>query len=569
MINHTLRIAGLIVMLIMGSCTQIGTQTSSSQGTGAGSIKQDIQKMPFMWENATLYFLLIDRFNNGDSTNDFAYDRKRDGAVLRNFMGGDIVGITQKIQEGYFDKLGVNALWFTPPVEQIRGFTDEGTGKTYAYHGYWARDWTALDPNFGTEEEFKQMVEVAHAHGIRLVWDAVLNHTGPVTPTDSQWPDNWVRTSPACTYQDFETTVSCTLVENLPDLRTEEENAVELPDFLVKKWQNEGRLEKEMAELEAFFARTGYPRAPKYYMIKWLTDWIRKYGIDAFRIDTAKHTEAAVWEDLKKEAVAALREWKTQYPAQKPDDLDFFMTGEVYGYQIHNSTAYSYGDTSVNFFEHGFESLINFAFTSDAQQSYETLFGKYSELLNQGALADYTVVNYLSSHDDGNPFDKQREKVFEAGTKLLLTPGIAQIYYGDETARKLTVQGAEGDANLRSFMNWEAIAETSTTDNPQTSEVLAHWQRLGQFRRAHPAVGAGIHQLVSEKPYVFSRILANKDTVLVALDLPQSQHTLSVNDLFADGTMLKEYYSDQTVAVQKGEVVVNTPHDIMLLGKPR
>jgi len=172
------------------------------------------------WKNATIYFLLTDRFYNGDKKNDSPFNRKKDGAVLRNFEGGDLKGITLKIKEGYFDKLGVNAIWMTPIIEQIHGSTDEGTGKTYAYHGYWAKDWTRLDPNFGTEADFAELIETAHQHGIRILMDVVVNHTGPVTEIDQQWPDSWVRTGPTCQYKDFASTVSCTLVENLPDIKT-------------------------------------------------------------------------------------------------------------------------------------------------------------------------------------------------------------------------------------------------------------------------------------------------------------------------------------------------------------
>src|SRR5690606_20704796 len=108
------------------------------------------------WRNATIYFLLTDRFHNGDPDNDVNFQRTQEAATLRGFEGGDMAGITQKIEEGYFDRLGVNVLWFTPVVEQVHGATDEGTGLTYDYHGYWTKDWTSLDPNFGTLEDLKK-----------------------------------------------------------------------------------------------------------------------------------------------------------------------------------------------------------------------------------------------------------------------------------------------------------------------------------------------------------------------------------------------------------------------------
>ena len=528
----------------------------------------------FSWKNATVYFLLTDRFANGDTTNDLQYDRRPDGAILRSFMGGDFKGITQKIREGYFDKLGVNVIWFTPPVEQIRHYTDEGTGQTYAYHGYWARDWTALDPNFGTIEEFAECVHTAHEHNIKIMWDAVLNHTGPVTRIDTQWPDEWVRTSPKCDFQDLEGTVECTLVENLPDIRTDSEEPVELPPFLLEKWKNEGRLEKELAELDAFFERTGYPKAPKYYLVKWLTDWIREYGIDAFRVDTAKHTEADIWEILKKEAEKALAEWRAKQDAKKEDEAPFFMTGEVYGYSIHSGRMYDYGDQKVDFFANGFESLINFGLKEDAKEPFDKLFLQYSDLINSEEMEGLIPLSYLSSHDDGSPFDLNREKVFESGTKLMLSPGAIQIYYGDETARPLVVEGAQGDANLRSFMNWEDLANQTKKKDYSIPSVLEHWQKIGRFRKDHIAIGAGIHQKVADNPYTFMRTYEKngvKDGVLCILGLPkiEEKQTFPVNGLFPEGTRLKEYYSGEEAVVQEGKVVFNRVAKMALIGIPK
>ena len=525
----------------------------------------------FLWGNATVYFLLTDRFANGDPSNDLQYERKPDGAVLRYFMGGDFSGITQKIQEGYFDKLGVNVLWFTPPVEQIRHHTDEGTGKTYAYHGYWARDWTVLDPNFGTEQEFAALVQAAHDRGIKIMWDAVLNHTGPVTSIDTQWPNEWVRTQPPCDFQTLEGTVECTLVANLPDIRTDSEESVELPPFLIEKWKAEGRLEKELAEIEAFFERTRYPRAPKYYIIKWLTDWIREYGIDAFRVDTAKHTEADVWELLRKEAEVALEEWRKTHATTSQGEDPFFMTAEVYGYDINNGKDYDYGDQQVDFFDYGFESLINFGLKVDANKSSDKLFQQYADLLGSEEMEGIVPLSYLSSHDDGNPFDRDRKKVFEAGTKLLLTPGAAQIYYGDETARPLFVEGAEGDAHLRSFMNWEELEQNAEKNGYSIAEVLSHWQKLGRFRAEHIAVGAGKHKKLAGSPFTFMRTYEQegvKDGVLCVLGLPQEPQAqeFSVYGLFPEGTAVKEYYSGETATVKGGNLSFKSVGRMALMG---
>jgi alpha-amylase len=513
----------------------------------------------FVWENASIYFLLIDRFYNGDSTNDQSFGRKPDGGPARYFMGGDLKGITAKIREGYFQSLGIDAIWITPPVEQIHGSTDEGTGLSYGYHGYWARDWTAIDPNFGTMDDLAELVREAHDKEIRIIMDVVLNHTGPVTEIDSQWPDEWVRTGPPCTYVNAETTIECTLVKNLPDIITEKESPVELPPFLVKKWKEEGRYEEEILELDAFFARTGYARAPKYYLIKWLTDYIRDFGIDGFRVDTAKHVEEEVWEILKKEAMIAFEEWKKSNPAAAMDDTKFYMMGEVYNYVINHGQEFPMGENQyVNFYENGFNSLINFDFKRDANKNLDSVYSAYSKVLNDGELNNYSIVNYISSHDDGDPFDRQRELAFEAGTRLILAPGAAQIYYGDELARPLMVPDAQGDAHLRSFMNWEDLED---------SQVYKHWSLLGNFRKAHPSIGAGVHKTLSSSPFVFTRTYDQghiQDKVLVALN---TEGPVNVSEEYQDGTQLYDAYSDTTYTVTNGEILISEKARVLLLAE--
>lgn len=527
---------------------------------------------PFSWDNATVYFLLTDRFNNASKANDLAYGRKADAAPLRGFMGGDLAGITAKIREGYFTSLGVNAIWLTPPVEQIHAGTDEGTGRSYGFHGYWAADFTAIDANLGTEQDFRDLVEAAHQRGIRVLLDVVMNHTGPVTELDPVWPDEWVRTGPLCTYKDAASTISCTLVKNLPDVRTESDTPVALPPALRAKWQREGRLEREQRELDEFFARTGYPRAPRYYLMKWHSDWVRKYGVDGFRADTVKHVEAPVWKELRNVADAAFEEWKRANPAKKLSDDRFYMTAEVYNYKLADGQLHDLGGgQSANYYQNGFDSLINFGTVFDAEQDYETMFSRYSAMLHGGALEGYSVLNYLASHDFDRPFDAARKRPFITANKLLLAPGAAQIYYGDETARKLDVAEAVGDAKLRSVMNWEELKQNAQRDGYRVAEVRAHWAKLGLFRQAHIAVGAGVHQQLQAQPYVFKRTYSKgalQDKVVVALDLPTDRSTsIVLHGVFADGVKVRDYYSGKSAVVRNGAVNFGTRNAVALIGQ--
>jgi alpha-amylase len=560
---------GLAVFLTAGCAGSLRPATErGADATPAAASRSLASVNPSaFWNSATIYFLLPDRFQNDDPGNDRALGRAHDGGLLRNFEGGDLAGVRRRIEEGYFDSLGVNAIWMTPFVEQIHGSVDEGSGKTYGFHGYWTRDWTAVDAALGTREDLAALVAAAHRHGIRVLMDAVINHTGPVTAQDPPWPNDWVRTGPNCTYRDYATTVDCTLVATLPDIRTDRNEPVELPSALVEKWRAEGRLDAERASLDTFFRRTGYPRAPRYYVIKWLTDWVRALGFDGYRIDTAKHFEASVSAELKKEADVAFADWKRTHPAQVVDRLPFYMVGEVYGWDPSQGRAYSFGDRTVDFFANGYDALINFGFKADTTGALNGLFTRYSATLHDGALRGVAILNYVSSHDDGSPYDKERRDPLGAGTRLLLAPGGAQIYYGDELARPLVVPGAEGDANLRSSMNWGDLEHSGAT-----AGVLRHWRTLGRFRHAHPAVGAGVHRTLQAKPYIFSRTLetaGRADRVLVAMDQGESAKTIPVFGVFPDGAELVDGYSGVTGVVKEGKISITTGSGLVLLSERR
>ncbi len=523
-----------------------------------------VVEKPFDWSASNVYFLLTDRFNNGDTSNDTIIKRDLPTGKLRGFEGGDFAGITQKIESGYFTDLGIDAIWLTPIWEQIHGSVDEGTGNTYAFHGYWAKDWTAVEPSYGTYEEFKELVATAHQKDIRVLLDVVINHTGPVTAMDPQWPDEWVRTGPSCTYQNQETAVTCTLTNNLPDIRTESDQEVEVPQILIDKWEKEGRLEQELKELDDFFATSGLKKTPVNYLIKWVTDYARETGVDGFRIDTVKHVEEDVWATFNEQAQLAYQQWKENHPDQMIHDDNFFILGELYGYEASGGRSYMFSDGAVDYFDYGYDAMINFGFKRHAIAPYKELFKRYDQfrdsLLLENPNDPAYFMNYISSHDDGQPYDGQREKTMESATKLLLTPGMTQIYYGDESARSLVIEGTEGDATLRSTMNWDEM----------NKEVLAHWQKLGQYRHNHPAVGAGDHYSLPHDGAgtVFARWYENgdnKDQIIAGAGLEDGEHTIDVRKVFPEATQLRNAYTDNTLKVTDGSVNLKAVNSVFLL----
>ncbi|MEJ2003402.1 MAG: alpha-amylase, partial [Cyclobacteriaceae bacterium] len=218
------------------------------------------------------------------------------------------------------------------------------------------------------------------------------------------------------------------------------------------------------------------------------------------------------------------------------------------------------GGDYIDFFAEDFSALINFAFKYDAQRNLDSTYSAYSSAMTDGSITGHSVMNYISSHDDGDPMDRSREMPKKAGTMLLLAPGAAQIYYGDEIARPLYAEGASGDANLRTFMNWEDL-------EGDEKDVYEHWARIGRFRREHPAIGAGIHEKISDTPYIFSRTLSEggvSDRVIAGLD---ASGDIDVSSVFADGTVLTDHYSDRTYEVSGGKISLEDQADVILLSE--
>ncbi|MDX6040451.1 alpha-amylase [Scandinavium lactucae] len=463
----------------------------------------------FNWHNATVYFVLTDRYVNGDPANDSSYGRHKDGLQeIGTFHGGDLQGLASKLD--YLQQLGVNALWISSPLEQIHGWVGGGTKGDfphYAYHGYYPQDWTKLDANMGNEDDLRHLVDEAHKRGIRILFDVVMNHTGYATLADMQqyqfgalylqgeerksilgehwtdwkpgpgqswhsfndyinfsdkpawdnwWGKKWIRTD----IGDYDNPGFDDLTMSLaflPDVKTESKEASGLPVFYQHKPDTAAK------------AIAGF--TPRDYLTHWLSLWVRDYGIDGFRIDTAKHVELPAWQQLKTEAAEALAQWKKANPGKSPDNGPFWMTGEAWGHGVLKSTYY----------QNGFDAMINFDYQDQAAKAVDCLANidlTWQQMADK--LQNFNVLSYLSSHDTR----LFREGGSEAAELLLLAPGAVQIFYGDESARPFGPTGSDPLQGTRSDMNWQDVGGKEVA-------TVAHWQKLGQFRARHPAIGAG------------------------------------------------------------------------------
>lgn len=547
---------------------------SGSAGRPGAPALEPVARPGRFADNPIIYFVITDRFFNGNPINDHSYGRSGDGkSEIGTFHGGDLAGLTQKLNDGYFQALGVNGLWITAPYEQIHGWVVGGNNEFhhYAYHGYYALDYTVLDRNMGTGDELRTFIDTAHAHGIRVIFDVVMNHPGYADITslaeygiDVLWP-GWENATIAdyhsfIDYNDFDFQswwgpdwVRSSLpgyqtgpahddrlmqLAYLPDFKTESDKPVELPIFLRNKPDTRAR------------SRPGY--TVRAYLVEWLSSWVREYGVDGFRCDTVKHVELETWSALKSAGTEALRQWKSEHPDKVIDSAGFWMTGEVFPHGVDRD----------EYFDHGFDSLINFDLQPRALEMdmapasdwsrLDALYSEYAAKLS--ADPDFNVLSYLSSHDT-QLFP--RDRLLGGGTILMLAPGGVQIFYGDETARPTgPAPSSDPQQATRSAMSWSAI----------DADVLAHWQALGRFRRRHVALARGRHQRLGEQPYVFARIHPD-DRVVVAIGASGATR-VTVGDVFAEGELVRDAYTGEAAKISGGKALLHAAkHGVMLVEK--
>lgn len=544
----------------------------SASGTYSATGKD---KKNFDWGNATVYFVITDRFCNGDTTNDVNYGRIVDYGEERlnaaTFHGGDIKGILKKTKEGYFTDLGIDVVWMTDVYEQIHGWMS-GSGPVndfphYGYHGYYPLDYTQMDKNYGTIEEFRELVDTLHAQGIRVMLGANLNDPGYPTLLDAVqygfadtgldepqaarhikdwsfddffenridwkgWYDRgWIRMPDEG--WDENNPLEATLF-GMPDFKDESNEPVEIPAFLKRKWKQEGDKNNAWVNPSASKLRKDRKWSPIQYVISWISSWVEEFGIDGMRCDIVENVHLNRWKEFNQACNDALNRWRRRHPddpaAQWTDR--FYMTGDYDCASIDYKPEYA---------DAGFSSMVNF------------YFPKHGDL--DGIV--YTWQAYadsVASHPGWHPFsylnnsyhrDADMSNMIACATTLLLAPGTAQIFYGDETGRKLNDArfNVDSDQAFRSDMDWNDI------DRKQ----LAHFQKLGKIRKDNTVIGTGRQRTLDTHTCIRYN---DRDTLLIRV-APIDGQPINVRDLFADGDELIELYSGQTAKVKNGQINIS------------
>ncbi len=455
----------------------------------------------FDWDEAVVYFMMTDRFFDGNESNNKASGADTYGKNPGLYHGGDFAGVTAKLD--YLQDLGVNTIWLTPIVENIAGVTVTDEGKedvpyNAAYHGYWASDFTKLNPTMGTTEEFKTMISEAHKRGMRIMVDIVVNHAGYGTEST-------------------------------------------FADMLRDKSVSEGDIKSWQSDLPDFATENADVRAK---LVEWQTSWMKNYGVDYFRVDTVKHVDSTTW--------AALKNSTTEV------NPSFKMIGEYYGagYASNGSTLGSgQMDADLDF---DFNDQAT-SFVSGNISSVESFLSSRNTALNNA----YMTGQFLSSHDEdgfkaslmnGKQYteDKATSAALVAATLQLTAKGIPVIYYGEEV-------GLSGLNNYPYQTNrYDMDFSKATKDNV----TYQHYKNLLSIRNAYTDVFArGSRKVVAssnEEGYdVVSRSYGGT-TLYVGMNIKDTAKEVKVPVSLAAGTEVKDLYSGATYTVGSDKTVAVT-----------
>lgn len=456
----------------------------------------------FDWDESVIYFMVTDRFFDGNESNNTASGAKtygKDNAGL--YHGGDFAGITQKLD--YLEDLGINTIWITPIVENIPGVTVTDTGKedvpyNAAYHGYWASDFTKLNPTLGTKEEFQTLIDQAHNRGIRIMVDIVVNHAG----YDTDFGDMIRSGEDIVSGSDQKDSLS-----NLPDFRTEDP-------------------------------------AVSAQLVKWQTQWVKDFGIDYFRVDTVKHVENDTWTELKN--------------ALTKTDPNFKMIGEYAGggYASNGNTLgtgemdsdldFDFNDQAANFVKGNISSVENF------------LASRNSALNNT-----YMTGQFLGSHDEdgfkqklldgGMKEDAATAASMVAASLQITAKGQPVIYYGEEIG--LTGLNNYPYQTNRYDFDWSMV----NNDN----KTYQHYKKMLSIRNAYTDVFArGDRKTIvasDEKGYDIVSRSYQGTKLYVGLNIKGAAQTVEVPVSESNGTILKDLYSGTSYTVNNGKVEVTIP----------
>lgn len=463
----------------------------------------------FSWDQAVIYFLLTDRFHNGDTSNDDPNGESYDKKHLESYHGGDFRGLINKLD--YLKDLGVNTLWITPIVDNVNWNIRHGKDSQYAYHGYWAKDFTKIDEHLGDIETFKELLDKAHERNMKILVDVVINHTGYGLKLSDQ--GNGIKNYPTNEEKLF---YKGLIRQNPKSTDLVRGELAGLPDFITEK--------KEVREK----------------VIGWQRDWIEKTKtdkgntIDYFRVDTVKHVDKASLNHLKNELVKV-----------KPD---FKMIGEYFDGSINSSGSVLDGG--------GMDGILDFQFKEIASLYTRGKFEEAEKKLvsrNEKMKSNRTTGQFLSSHDEHGFLAMKLagdKSLFKVAVALQLTAkGQPVIYYGEEIGMSGKNAGdmdkGEFGENRYDF-DWSKVKDNDMLDHYKKLLSIRNDYSLAFSRGTRNNIASSEDQGIS----IFSREYED-DKILVALNINDNEGSIKVKTDLSPDTEVKDLYSGKAYKVSQ------------------
>ncbi|WP_230192580.1 pullulanase [Paenibacillus sp. CECT 9249] len=469
-------------------------------------------KLDFDWDEARIYFVLTDRFMDGDESNNFNVDKSHPEA----YHGGDFRGLIDKLD--YIQDLGVNTLWITPIVDNIdfnKGA--DFNGKQYGYHGYWAKDFTKIDEHLGDLDTFKELIDKAHDRGIKIMVDIVLNHTGyGLKPGDNR---------PGITQEDKDRFAGM--------LRTDEISADVDP------------IKGELAGLPDFITENPDVRRQ---IIDWQAGWLErartKRGdtIDYFRVDTVKHVEDTTWK--------AFKNTLTQI------DPKFKLIGEYFGATVDSDGGTLQSGQMDSLLDFGFKGRARDFVNGDVESVEAYLADREAKLDNTRMMGQF-----LSSHDEdgflSHYVNGDKAKLMAAAALQITSKGQPVIYYGEELGRSGKNAGdmSKGEfSENRGDMPWDRL--------DAERKLHSHYKKLLNIRAQYSKVfSKGTRTTIAasnDKGYLAFGKRYEGQNAVTAINVKNAEQTVTMTVPFAAGSKVKDVYSgkDYRVASDRNVTIV-------------
>jgi cyclomaltodextrinase / maltogenic alpha-amylase / neopullulanase len=480
-----------------------GKQTNLQQVVLHHGVPAGLKGQSFSWSDGVIYSILVDRFNDGDKSNNIPV--LHDSLFRQaNYQGGDFKGIINKIEDGYLDSLGVNVLWISPvydnPDVAFREYPPPHRWYS-GYHGYWPISDTLVEEKFGTMAELKELVAKAHLHGMRVLLDFVAHHVHIDHPFYKQHPE-WFGTL------------------DLPDGR---KNLRLWDEFRLSTW-----FEPYMPSFD--FTKSAEAVNVVAGNAVW---WLKETGADGFRHDAVKHVPNFFWRELTRRLKAEI---------EIPLHRKVYQIGETFGDDDLISSYINNGQLSAQFnFNLSYLAIPVFL---EPEQSFSTL--DYYLRRSFKAFGPYNVMgNIMDSHDkvrymayaDGkvknqgvdtremawkNPPTVDHPSSYRKAelylTYLMTMPGLPVIYYGSEFG----MTGAD-DPDNRRMMRFDGQL---TSLERQMMEVI---REITKLRNSHSALRYGDVLALKADVSVYAYLRSDfNERVLVVLNKSEKAKTMTL-----------------------------------------